>query len=152
MFLGSFPLGAPRDPTYNMHSVADVPQKVKHLSYFRARRLPGEMSASGQDASEEPLPLHLLMQIVHFRASRLSAQMSASGRASPAELSPLHFLLQIAHFKARHLSGQILTSGQPSSEESLPLPILALIAQSGPGASLLRFCHLAGLPHRGLFP
>ena len=56
-------------------SVAGVPHKVKHAFPFRARRLPGEMSASGRDAPEEPLPLHLLMQIAHFRASRLSAQM-----------------------------------------------------------------------------
>ena len=110
------------------------------------------MSASGRDAPEEPLPLRLLVQIAHFRAGRLSAQISASGRASPAELSPLHFLLRIAHFQARRLSGQISASGQPSPEESLPLPIGMQIAQSGPGDSLLRFCHLAGLLHRSLFP
>ena len=56
------------------------------------------------------------------------------------------------HFWARRLSGKIPASGQASPEELLPLPIRTQIAQSGPGASLLRFCHLAGLPYRRLFP
>ena len=152
MFWGLFTLGAPRDPPYNIAFRCGRPSQSQTRVLFRARRLPGQMSASERDAPEEPLPLHLLMQIAHFRASRFSAQISASGRASRAGLSPLHFLLQIAHFQARRLSGQISASGQPSPEESLPLPILTQIAQSGPGASLLRFCHLAGLPHRSLFP
>ena len=134
------------------HSVADVLQKVTRASHFRAARLPGQISASGRDSLEEPVPLHLLMQIAHFRASCLSPQISASGRASPAEASPL-----LTHaITVRTFPGQaplqISASGQPSAEEPLPLPILMQIAQSGPGCSLLRFCHLAGLPHRSLFP
>ena len=105
MLLGLFALGAPRDSPYNIAFRCGCPCKVKHATHFRARRLPGEMSASGQDVSEEPLPLHLLMQIVHFRASRLSAQISASGPAPPEEAFLLQILLQIGHFRARRLCG-----------------------------------------------
>ena len=103
------------------------------------------MSASGRDAPEEPLPLHLLMQIAQFRASRLSAQISASGRASPAELFPLHFLLQIAHFKTRHLSGQISASSLPQ-RSLFPYPFLRRSPNPGQALPCLDFVTWPGFP------
>ena len=128
------------------HSVADVLQKVTRASHFRAARLPGQISASGRDSLEEPVPLHLLMQIAHFRASCLSAQIPASGRASPAKLSPYTFCYR------SHISRPGASPARFRHLTGLPQRSFSCThyVADRPFPSQAR--HLAGVPQRSLFP